>query len=112
MDKDTQEQIQQLQMHEQNMQQLLMQRQQFGAQAIEFESALKELETTKTAYKIIGNIMVLSDKDELRKELSERKELLDLRLRSLEKQEEQLRNKAGLLKEQIMKHLKGGTHDE
>ena len=111
MDKDTQEQIQQLQMYEQNMQQLLMQRQQYSTQAIELESAIKELENTKTAYKIVGNIMVLSTPMDLTTELNEKKELVELRLRSFEKQEEQLRNRAGDLKDQIMKSLKGGKDE-
>ncbi len=111
MDKDTQEHIQQLQVYEHNLQQILVQRQTLSTQAIEIESAIKELESSKTAYKIIGNIMVLSDKETLTKELNEKKELLDLRLRSFDKQEEQIRAKASALKDKVMAGLKGGNHE-
>ena len=43
--------------------------------------------------------------------LNEKKELLDLRLRSFDKQEEQIRAKASALKDKVMAGLKGGTHE-
>ena len=79
----TQEKIQQLQMLQQSMQQFLMQKQQFQAQLVEIESALKELEKTDSAYKIVGSILVGSDKADLKKDLEEKKKVLDLRIKSL-----------------------------
>ena len=58
--KESEKKINQLQMLEQSMQNLLMQKQQFQLQQVEIESALKELENVNEAYKIVGNIMVLS----------------------------------------------------
>jgi prefoldin beta subunit len=104
--KEAQEKLQRIQLMEQNSQALLMQKQQFQGQLFETESALKELKASPKAYKIIGNIMVAADKDALAKELGERKEVLDLRLASLEKQEQQLKEKAKQLQEEIMKELK------
>ena len=57
--KESEQKIGQLQMFEQSMQNLLMQKQQFQLQQVEIESALKELEKVNEAYKIVGNIMVL-----------------------------------------------------
>ena len=57
--KEAEKKISQLQMLEQGMQSLLMQKQQFQLQQVEIESALKELENVDEAYKIVGNIMVL-----------------------------------------------------
>ena len=51
---------------------------------------LKELEKSNTAYKIVGNIMVSSDKEELLKELNSKKEVVELRIKTLEKQEKQI----------------------
>ena len=65
--KDAEKKLGQLQLLEQSMQNLLMQKQQFQLQQVEIESALKELEKTKEAYKIVGNIMVLSKKEDLDK---------------------------------------------
>ena len=79
--------ITQLQLLQQNLQNILLQKQQFQKQSAEIDSALKEIETTKASYKIIGNIMVASQKQDLQKELQQKKELLDLRLKNFEKQE-------------------------
>lgn len=105
-EKELQEKISRLQLLEQNLQQFNLQKQQFQLQLMELESALKELSTTKKAYKIVGNIMVASDKDSLKKELGEKKDMVSIRIQSLEKQESQLREKAKVLKEEVMGQLK------
>ena len=75
--KEVEEKIEQLQLFEQNIQALLMQRQTFQSQLLEIENSLEELSKAKDKpYKIIGPIMVLSDKEELRKELMSKKEVL------------------------------------
>lgn len=102
MDNITQKNIQQLQLMEQNMQALLSQRQKFQAQVIEIESALKELDKTDTAYRIIGNIMVHSDKGALKKELESKKEIMDLRIKAIEKQELSAKEKASELQKTIL----------
>ena len=79
MSEEAQENIGRLQMIEQQVQTMSMQKQQFQSQLFEIENALKELKTSKTAYKIVGNIMVLSDKDKLEKDLKQKKEIIDLR---------------------------------
>jgi prefoldin beta subunit len=104
--KEAQEKLQRIQLMEQNAQALMMQKQQFQGQLFETESALKELKASPTAFKIIGNIMVASDKDVMLKELGERKEVMELRLAAIEKQEQQIKDKAKALQEDIMKELK------
>jgi len=71
--KDTEEKISQLQLIEQNLQNFLLQRQQFMAQLTEIESALNELKDTQKSYKIIGNIMVDSSKEDLEEDLKKKK---------------------------------------
>ena len=106
MDKETEEKITQLQIFEQNMQAYLIQKQNFQAQLIEVENALKELEKNKKeVYKITGNIMVLADKTELKKELEEKKETTALRIRKLEKQEKELQEKAAKIQKEVMQNL-------
>jgi prefoldin beta subunit len=104
--KETQESISRLQMLEQNVQSVLMQKQQFQAQLFELESALKEIEKTDEAYKILGNVMLKTDKTALKAELSSKKELIDLRLKTLDKQEKQLKDKAESLQKEVMGKLK------
>jgi prefoldin beta subunit len=102
---ESEEKLAQLQMIEQNMQQFLVQKQQYQGQLIELESALKETEGKEKAYKIIGNIMVSTDAEELRKELKEKKEMIDLRLKSLDKQEKLIKERAQKLQAEIMEEM-------
>lgn len=103
--KESEKKLSQLQMTEQSMQNLLMQKQQFQLQQVEMESALKELEKVDEAYKIVGNIMVLSKKSDLKEDLTSKKEIIELRIKNMEKQEAQLRDKATKLQTEVMKEM-------
>ncbi len=103
--KETEQKINQLQMYEQSMQSLLMQKQQFQSKLVEIDSALAELDKAKDAYKIVANIMVSSDKDELKKELSSKKESSELRIKTIEKQEQRIKEKAEKLQSEVMKSM-------
>ncbi len=106
LSKDAQESIQRLQMMEQNMQSLNMQKQQFQAQLFELESALKEVFTAPAVFKIVGGIMIGTDKSVLQQEMQGKKELVELRLQTLEKQETQLKDKAKRLQEEVLASVK------
>lgn len=106
VNQDTQEKIQRLQIIEQNLQNFMAQKQQFQSQLFELENAIKELGTTTQAYKIIGNIMVASDKEVLTKDLEQKKEIAELRISSIEKQEKQLKEKAKKIQEEVMGNMK------
>ncbi len=101
----TDEKIKQLQLFEQNLQVLGSQKQQFQAQLIEINSALSELEGTDEAYKIIGNIMVRSDKEKLLSDLKEKKEMVEIRIKNLEKQEDQIKQRTKKLQQEVMKEM-------
>jgi prefoldin beta subunit len=105
MKKDTEQMIGQLQMFEQSLQNFLMQKQQFQAQLIEVESALKELKNKEEAYKIVGNIMVAAKKEELEKDLNQKKETIQLRIKTLEKQESAIKEKAQAMQKEVMEEL-------
>lgn len=107
MSKNQEDKIKQLQLYEQNIQVLGMQKQRFQSQLIEISSALSELEGTDESYKIIGNIMVKTPKDSLIKELEEKKEIAGIRLKSIEKQEDNIREKMKSLQEEVMKGMSG-----
>jgi|TARA_B100002003_G_C13711946_1_gene357140 prefoldin beta subunit len=97
--------VQKLQLLEQNAQQLLAQRQQFQQSLLEVDSALGELDKTKEAYKIIGNIMVATEKEDLKKDLKQKKETTELRIKTLEKQEEDVKEKAKKLQDEVLKDM-------
>jgi prefoldin beta subunit len=101
----------QLQMIEQNLQSMLMQKQQFQAQLMEIESAEKELAVATSSYKIVGNIMVLSSKEDLIKDLSQKREMLEMRLKAIEKQESRLREKAQSIQKDVLSKMKEDGKD-
>lgn len=89
-----------------------MQRQNFQMQLIEIDSALKELGLTKDKpFKVVANLMVQADKEELKKDLNSKKEIIELRIKNLEKQESKLKERAEDLQKSIMEELqkKGGN---
>jgi prefoldin beta subunit len=106
MEKETEEKINQLQMLEQGMQSFILQKQQLQIQLVEAESALKELETAEKSYKIVGNIMISADKEQLVKDIKDKKERIELRLNSIEKQEKAMREKANSVQQDVLKKLK------
>jgi len=106
MEKETDKQIRELQMIEQNVQQYLMQKQQFQSQLIEIESAISALSNSNESYKIVGNIMIKTKKDELEKDLKEKKDMFELRIKTLEKQENKLKDKAKDIQKEVLKGMK------
>jgi len=107
MKKQTQEKINELQLLEQNLQNVLMQKNSFNSQFLEIKNALKEIETAKNKiYKITGTIMIEAKKENLKKELTSKKEVIELRIKNIEKQEKQLQEKYSEIQKIIMKELK------
>jgi len=105
--KDQEKKIQELQLIEHNLSNLSMQKQSFMSRLMENENALNEInETKKQAYKIVGNIMIAAEKEDLKKELDSEKEILNLRIKSIEKQENKLKERTQELQKEIMKELK------
>ncbi len=107
INKETEEKIGQLQLMEQNLQNVLMQKQAFQTQLFEIDNALKELEKTKDeTYKIVGPIMVAANKKDIKDDLQSKKEILELRIKNLEKQERKIKEEATQLQGEVMKKLK------
>ncbi|MBS3165762.1 prefoldin subunit beta [Candidatus Woesearchaeota archaeon] len=102
----TSSKINQLQLLQQNLQQVVNQKQQFQSQMIELDSALQELETTDKAYKIVGKIMVASPKNKLVQELNEKKEVVEVRINNFEKQELKLKESLEKAQAEVMKEFK------
>ena len=93
-------------MLDQNLQNLLLQKQQIQAQQIEVDTALEEVFKTKSSvYQIIGPVMVAADTNKVKADLESRKETLILRMKSFDKQETQLKEKAAKLQEEVMQEL-------
>lgn len=103
--KDVQEKINRLSAMEQSLQSLLAQKQAFQSQLLEVTSAIEGLEKTDEAFKIIGNVMIKSNKEELNNDLEQKKEMLELRIKTLDKQEDSMRSKTEELQAEVMKEM-------
>ncbi|MDP3917118.1 MAG: prefoldin subunit beta [Nanoarchaeota archaeon] len=91
-EKNIQEDISQLQGIEQNLRGIEMQKQNMQMQLLESENSIKELKDySGKPFRIIGPVMIESNKDELVKDLGDKIELLKIRLESMEKQEKSFR---------------------
>ena len=107
MAEDQNQKLQEMQFLEQNLQNLLMQKQAFQMELTENTAALKELNNSSDeVFKIVGQLMIKTDKSEMVKELESKDKILNLRMKSIEKQEEELTKKAEELREELMKGMK------
>lgn len=107
VDESTGKEIQELQFLEQNLQNLLMQKQIIQMELVDSENALEELGKTKgEVFKIVGSLMIKADKTEIEKELKKKKELLELRMKSIEKQENSFKENSTKLRTELLKKLK------
>jgi len=95
-----QEKIQELQILEQTLQNLLAQKQAFQMEFSETDSALKEIEKSgDEVFKIVGQIMLKVGKDKMKEDLLGKEKILELRLKTIERQENTLMEKLEKIRE-------------
>ena len=91
-----QDQIMKLQQVQQQVEMLVSQRMQLERELKEIDRALSELEQIDPAnavvYKTIGAILVKADKDKVKEELKDRKETLEMRIKTITRQEERTKS--------------------
>ncbi|PIN90793.1 prefoldin subunit beta [Candidatus Pacearchaeota archaeon CG10_big_fil_rev_8_21_14_0_10_34_76] len=98
--------VQEMQVLEQNLQNILMQKQAFSLELNEVINAMNEASKSEgDIYKIVGQVMLKSNKDSIVKELEEKKKIAEIRIVSMEKQEALLESKAKELREEGRKQL-------
>ena len=98
---EKEQKIQEMQILEQNLQNLLLQKQAFQMEISEVKAAKKEIEKSDDIFKIIGQLMIRTDKEKTSQELLNKEKLLDIRLKSIEKQEASLSERVENLKKEI-----------
>jgi prefoldin beta subunit len=102
----SQEKIQELQFIEQTLNNLIMQKNVFQMELSETESALNEIEKSgDEVFKVIGQLMIKTEKGKIKEDLANKRKLIELRLKNLEKQESSLSNKLEELRNQIMSEM-------
>ena len=103
-----QERLQRLQNLQSTLQQLLVQKQRIEMEMMESDKALETLKDVtgdQKVYKSVGAVLVEKPRDDVVKELEERKEFLDMRMKVLVKQEDKTREKMTGLQETLQKEL-------
>ena len=91
------EQLVRFEQLQQNLQAILVQKQQVEVESVEVEKALAELTKMGSdgiVYKSAGSLLVKVNKDDIQKELQERKDLANTRSAVLAKQEQRVRESA------------------
>jgi len=103
-DKSQEKRIEELQILEQNLQNILLQKQAFQIELRETQAALKELEKSgDEVFKIIGQLMIKTDKKNMKEELTNKEKIIDMRIKSFEKQEHILSEKLEELQREVLK---------
>jgi prefoldin beta subunit len=98
--------LQEMQILEQNLRNLLLQKQAFQMELTEVQNALKEIEISgDEVFKIVGQLMIKTDKEKMKEELKNKEKILEIRVKSLEKQETAFTGKLEEVREQVMELL-------
>jgi prefoldin beta subunit len=102
-------QVAQFQQAQQQAQALVAQKQQLELILRETERAVEELGKLpegSTVYKSVGSILIKADREAVKKELTENKETLDLRIKTIERQEERVVGRLREMRDKIQEALK------
>ncbi|MDD5699712.1 MAG: prefoldin subunit [Candidatus Nanoarchaeia archaeon] len=82
------EELQEMQILDQNLHNLLLQKQAFDMELSETKAALAEIEKSNEIFRLIGELMIKTDKQKAKEELFSKEKILDMRIKSMEKQED------------------------
>lgn len=105
------EQLARLQQLQQNLQAIMIQKQQLEAESVEIEKATEELmksEQDEAVYKSVGPLLIKTKKDDTLKELDEKKDLANTRLVVLGKQETRVKENLKEVENKINEMIRMG----
>jgi prefoldin beta subunit len=104
------EQVSRLQQLQQNLQAIMMQKQQLEVEMVETDRALEELKKAgadDAVYKNAGSVLIKAKKEEVTKELEEKKELSNTRAMVLGKQETRVKENLKEVENKINEMIRG-----
>jgi len=94
--------IQEMQILEQKLQNTILQKQSFQMELAETDAALTEIDKAgDEVFKIIGQLMIKSEKSKIKEELLNKQKILELRISTFEKQESILMGQLDKFREEI-----------
>jgi prefoldin beta subunit len=104
------EQVSRLQQLQQNLQAIMMQKQQLEVEMAETDRALQELKKASpddAIYKNAGSVLIKAKKEDVLKELEEKKELANTRVMVLGKQETRVKENLKEVENKINEMIRG-----
>ena len=109
LDEETQMKIQELQMMEQGFQQLLMQKNAFSMEGNETDFIIAEVEKTEGEVSRIigGQVVIKSTKEAILIDMKKKKELIGIRMKTINEQEKEFSEKIDAVREEVMKKIQG-----
>lgn len=111
-----QNKIAQFQQLQQQIQVLSSQKFQLEAQLRDTERAISELEKTSNdtpIYKSVGSLLVKAEnRESVEKELSEKKETIDIRIKALDRQEKHLMEKYQAMQQELSQAIQAGKQPQ
>jgi prefoldin beta subunit len=104
--------IQEIQFLEQNLQNILFQKQAFQIELSESKESLNALENSDDeVFKTIGQLMVKYEKSKIKEEILNKMKILELRIKTLEKQENTFSEKMEKLREEFLKEKENNKNN-
>ncbi|NOJ29492.1 MAG: prefoldin subunit beta [Nitrososphaeraceae archaeon] len=104
------EQLSRLQQLQQNLQAIMMQKQQIEIEIVETDKAIEELKKTQesdSVFKFAGPLLIKTNKEDIEKELTEKKELANTRVMVLGKQETRVKDNLKEVENKINQMVQG-----
>ncbi len=98
---DNNEELQEMQMIDQSLHNVLMQKQAFEMELSETKSALGEINKSEEVYKMVGDLMMKSDKVKVKDELESKEKIIGMRIKALEKQEDSMTKRLDELRKKL-----------
>jgi prefoldin beta subunit len=99
--------IQEIQILEQTLHNLSFQKQAFQLELSETMESLNSLQSSgEEVFKIIGQLMIKTNKKKVQEELANKQKFLELRVKSIEKEEDSLAKRVVSLREELISQKK------
>jgi len=105
MERESENLLNQAQIYQQQIQTVMAQKSAFTMELNEIKKALEELEKTneKSVFKLSGPLLIKVDTKDVKKDFSEKEIAINLRIKTMERQEQKLKEKIEGMREKIMK---------
>ena len=104
---EAQELLLKVQTQNQQLQELIAQKQNIEIQRMEIEEAEKEIKDKEEIYREVAGLLIKTDKKKAEQELEEEKEVISVRKKQIEEREEQLKKELEENQRKLMNSIQG-----